>query len=333
MTETSNEAGAGPGGLGDFADEMVVFHGVEGQNLYIDSANPRNYHEAMNEVADAEPVTIVGKLFLPSEELGQPVVIVVPGSLGVGPNHRAHSETLVGAGYGVLLLDPFGARAVESTVANQTPYSFAASAYDVLAALGVLIEHPLVDPSRVSAQGHSRGGSAVMAAANRRYADAVIGPDVALAGAYGVYPWCGHQFADANVGRTTVRAILAERDEWCSLQQAQANIYAIAATGGEASVRIVADAAHSFDRLEPVHELADAMVAPRAPTVYLADDGAMIDPHSGEPDPALTDLDMFIAAAKGGFSVQGASIGGVGDQPDVFRADMLAFHGAALGSP
>ena len=318
---------------GNFADETVVFHGVEGENIAIGSANPTNYHQAMNAAADADEVTIVGKLFLPTDQPGQAVVMVVPGSLGVGPNHRAHSDTLVGEGYGVLLLDPFGARAVESTVANQTPYSFAASAYDVVMALRTLAQHPLVDAARISAQGHSRGGSAVMTASNRRFVDAIVGPDLSLAGSYGVYPWCGHQFADARVGTTAVRAILAERDEWCSLQQAQAQVYAVAGTGGDASVRIVADAAHSFDRLEAVHELADAMVAPRAPTVYLSNDGAMIDPHTGQADAALTDYDMFIAAAKGGFSVQGASIGGVGDQPDIFRADMLAFHASTLGTP
>ena len=44
----------------------------------------------------------------------------------------------------------------------------------------------------------------------------------------------------------------------------------------------------------------EAVVAPPAPTVLLADDGAMIDPRVGEPDPGLTDLDLFMAAFVGG---------------------------------
>ena len=39
-------------------------------------------------------------------------------------------------GIAALVIDPFGARAVTSTVANQTQFSFAASAFDVLAAAG-----------------------------------------------------------------------------------------------------------------------------------------------------------------------------------------------------
>lgn len=311
-----------------FRDEDVTLAGVEGEPVSIASASPSNYVAAMNESSDTARVEIDAKLFLPSLEPRQPVVIVVPGSLGVGPNHRAHAATMLEADFAVLLIDPFGARAVESTIANQTPYSFAASAYDVLAALRWLREHPLIDADRIHAQGHSRGGAAVLTAASRRFADPIVGADVGLAAVYAAYPWCGHQFVDPRVGATRVRMILAERDEWCSVQQAQAHAHAIAVTGADSTCRVVPDAAHSFDRLEDVHELADASVAPNAPTIYLADDGSMIDPHSGVADPALVDLDGFTAAVVAGFGVKGASIGGVGDQPDLFRDDMVAFHTA-----
>lgn len=311
-----------------FCDETVRLGGIVGENVVVATANPRNYHEAVLDPAGCESVPIDGKLFLPSNQPGQSAVIMVPGSLGVGPNHRAHTETLVHAGFAVLVLDPFGARAVESTVANQTPYSFAANAFDVLAALQLLDAHPLIDADRIHAQGHSRGGAAVLTAASRRFADPIVGPDAGLAAVYAAYPWCGHQFLDPDAGRTRVRAILAETDEWCSVQQAQAHVHAMAVAGADATCRVVAGAAHSFDRLEPVHELAEAVVAPQAPTVHLADDGAMIDPTTNRPDPELVDLEMFLAAAKAGFARYGASIGGVDDQPEVFRDDMLAFHTA-----
>ena len=60
----------------------------------------------------------------------------------------------------------------------------------------------------------------------------------------------------------------------------------------------------------------------------LDDDGAMILPGADTGDPDLTDRDAFLVAIGAGFGRRGAAIGGVGDQPDLFRADMLAFHGA-----
>ena len=313
-----------------FRDEHLVLAGIVGEHVSIASASPSNYVAAIDGSGEADSVEIDAKLFLPSDMAGQPVVIVVPGSLGVGPNHRAHAATMLEAGFAALLIDPFGARAVESTIANQTPYSFAASAYDVLAALRWLRTHPLIDSDRIHAQGHSRGGSAVLTAASRRFADPIVGADVGLAAVYAAYPWCGHQFVDPGVGTTRIRMILAERDEWCSVQQAQAQSQAIAVAGGDSTCRIVPGAAHSFDRLEDVHELVDASVAPNAPTIYLADDGSMIDHHTGTADPARVDLDGFVAAVVAGFGVKGASIGGVDDQPDIFRDDMVAFHSPTL---
>jgi dienelactone hydrolase len=315
-----------------YRDEEVVYAGVRGEDLVVPSANPRNHHEAITRSRPSDEVLIDAKLFVPPNDEPLPTVIIVPGSLGVGPNHEQHAATLVAEGFAVCVVDPFGPRAVTSTVANQTLYSFAASAYDVLATFKVLSRRPEIDARRIAAQGHSRGGAAVVIAACRRFADPIVGEQAGLAAAYAVYPWCGQQFADPNVGSTRVRAIIGDRDEWCSVQQVQAQIQAMRVAGGDATLRIVAGAAHSFDRLEPVSVVEEARVSPAAPTVLLADDGAMIDPYSGRPDADLCDGDVFRAAIAAGFGRKGASIGGGPGQPELFTADMLAFHVPALSA-
>jgi dienelactone hydrolase len=299
---------------------------VAGENLTIASANPRNYRDAITAHDQLEPVEIDAKLFLPTSDTPSPVVIIVPGSLGVGPNHESHAETLVADGFSVCVIDPFGPRSVDSTVANQTAYSFAASAFDVLATFRTLAERDDVEATQIAAQGHSRGGSAVATAAMRRFADPIIGPNRCLAAAYAVYPWSGHQFIDPSIGSTRLRAIIGSHDEWCSVQETQGLVNAIRSTGADATMHIVWGAHHSFDRLEAPYRIDEASVAPTAPTVMLAHDGSMIAPGSDTPDPNLTDRDLFIAAAEGGFGRTGAVIGGVDDQPERFRADMLAFH-------
>ncbi len=311
----------------------MVLDGVIGERVEIPSANPVNYHEVISARERLVPMTVDGQLFARPDADRGPLVIVVPGSLGVGPNHVAHAERLVRERYSVFVLDPFGARSVTSTVANQVQYSFAASAYDVLASVRVLREHPAVDPACITAQGHSRGGSAVITASMRRFADAVLGPGVGLAGVYAVYPWCGHQFRTSDIGHTVMRAIIGDLDEWCSVQQVQAQVAAITAHGGHATVRIVGGAHHSFDRHEDVHELPEAVVAPAAPTVTVDDRGAFIDPWTGQASATLVDRDLMVSALKSGFGRTGARIGGVGDQPDLFEADMLAFHASVLGLP
>jgi dienelactone hydrolase len=298
--------------------------------LRVPTANPVNFHEAMSPSGPVERLEIDALLALPVGDGPHPIVVVVPGSAGVSANHVMHAATFVGEGWGVCLLDPFGARAVVSTVANQAQYSFAASTYDVVAALQVLATESRVDRERISAQGHSRGGSAVLAAAVRTFADRVVG-DLSFAGVYAAYPWCGQQFQTPRVGRTEVRAIIGTRDEWCSVMAVQAQIQAMQLTGATASLRVVPDAHHSFDRHEDVHLLAEARVSPNAPIEYVADDGSMIDPLTGVPDPARTDVHQFRGAVTAGFGQLGASLGSVGDQPALFAADMLAFHRHVFG--
>ncbi len=308
-----------------YLDDDVTYAGVRGENVQIPTRNPRNYVDAMTASTGDDDVVIDGKLFVASDPNGA-TVMVVPGSLGVGPNHEMHAETLVRNGYTAFVLDPFGARSVSSTVSNQVQYSFAASAYDVLAALRVLAARPEIDATRIAAQGHSRGGAAVTIASSIHFAGAIMGDGPRLAAAYAVYPWCGQQFADPALGGTRLRAIIGEHDEWCSPQEVQSQVAAMRAAGGDASIRIVGGAQHSFDRHEAVSFMDEARVCPNMPTTYLADDGAMIDPIVGTPDPGLTDLDTFMAAIERGFGQKGAHIGGEGDQPAIFEADMLAFH-------
>ncbi len=312
-----------------FRDREVVFaNGSAGTNLDIPSANPVNYYQAISRPAEMARVTIDGKLFLPpraSRPVPPPLVIVVPGSLGISAGHLAHAESLAGIGIAAFVLDPFGARDIGSTVANQTQYSFAASAWDVLAAWKVLSARGDIDTSRIGAQGHSRGGSAVLTAATRRFADAVVGKGRGLQAVLAAYPWSGQQFLDPSVGTTHVRVLMGDRDEWCSAQQVQGHLQTIRLTGGKATLRLFAGAAHSFDRGTSLQRIAEASVSPGAPTSYIADDGAFIHPLEDKPRPELVDRDLMVYGLKAGYGTKGASIGSKGEDAALFRADMLDF--------
>jgi dienelactone hydrolase len=280
-------------------------------------------------------VTVDGKLFLPASAGSKklPLVMIVPGSLGVAPSHVAHAESLTRAGFATFVLDSFGPRGVTSTVANQTQFSFAASAYDVLAAWKVLAALPGVDATKIGAQGHSRGGSAVLTAATRRFADAAIGRNARLRGVLAAYPWSGHQFLDPGIGTTSVRVLMGDADEWCSPMQVQGHCQAIRLCGGDVTMRLISGAHHSFDRGTDITDVPDASVSPAAPTAYIAHDGALIHPTRGQPDAALVDRDLMVYALKAGFGRKGAKIGSRPGDAGLFKEDMLAFWTGLFGKP
>ena len=317
-----------------FRDQTVTFaDGVVGETVDIPSASPVNFFQAISTPPDMPKLTVDGKLFLPQRAAWPaPAVIVLPGSLGVAPSHLMHAETICGLGFASFVLDSFGARSVTSTVANQTQFSFAASAYDALAAYRVLGERPEIDSERIGLQGHSRGGSAGLTAATRCFADAVVGPDRGFAGVLAAYPWSGQQFLNPAVGRTEIHVLMGDADEWCSPAQVQAHCQAIRLAGGTATLRLVGGAQHSFDRGTPIENIPEAKVSPAAPTTYLADDGAMIHPLAEAPDASLVDRDVMVYVLKAGFGRIGARIGSRPGEAELFRNDMVSFWQRVLRS-
>ncbi|MFT5507521.1 MAG: dienelactone hydrolase [Hyphomicrobiaceae bacterium] len=315
-----------------FCERDIVFaNGVTGQNVDIPSASPLNYHQAVSTPADMPKIVVDGKLFLPpGSAKPAPLVIVAPGSLGVAPSHVKHAETLNALGYATFVLDSFGARGVTSTVANQTHFSFAASAYDVLAAWKTLRELPEIDARKIGAQGHSRGGSAVLTAATRRFADAVVGAGDGLQAVLPGYPWSGHQFLAPSVGDTIVHVLMGDADEWCSAMQVQGHCQAIRLAGGTATMRLFQGAHHSFDRGSELIHIPEASVSPAAPTTYLADDGAFIHPLEATANPALVDRDVMVYSVKAGYGNKGAHLGSRDGDAEAFQADMIAFWQRAL---
>jgi dienelactone hydrolase len=313
-----------------FRDRDVVFgNGVVGRNVEVASANPVNYYQVLSHPGDMPPIVVDGKLFLPPSQrrarAPSPIVVVVPGSLGISNAHLAHAEAFTEHGIAAFVLDPFGARNVKSTSANQAQYSFAASAFDVLAAARTLASRDEIDASRIGAQGHSRGASAVLTAAMRRFSEPVLGPTLRLRAIYAAYPWCGHQFLDPDVGDTVVRAVIGDRDDWCLPAQAQGHIQAIRLRGGNATIKLFAGAGHSFDRETAVEFLADGAISTDAPIHYIADDGALILPTAERGDSKLVDYDTFVYGLRAGYGRRGAHIGSRPGDPERFRADMLAF--------
>lgn len=315
-----------------FRDQGLSFaNGVVGQHIEIPSASPVNYYQVIREPGEMPTTIVDGKLFLPTGvEPPFPLVIVAPGSLGVAPSHVQHAETINSLGVATFILDSFGARAVTSTVSDQTQFSFAASAFDVLATFRTLSRREEIDGARIGAQGHSRGGSAVITAATRRFADAVLSGDEGLTGVLAAYPWSGQQFLDPSVGKTTIRVLMGDADEWCSVAHVQGHCQAIRLTGGVATIRIFEGAQHSFDRDTPIIEIEEAAVARDAPIVYITDNGSMIHPTNDIPDPTLVDRDTMVYSMKAGYGRKGAQIGSHEGEADQFRADMIEFWTNAL---
>ncbi|MCR9079015.1 MAG: hypothetical protein NXH78_07945 [Hyphomonadaceae bacterium] len=98
-----------------FGDQHIEFaNGAIGKTMAFESANPVNYADVIAGTGHDRKLEIDGKLFLPPQPIATPtpLVIVVPGSVGVAVSHLSHAETLTDLGIAAFVIDPFGAASV-----------------------------------------------------------------------------------------------------------------------------------------------------------------------------------------------------------------------------
>jgi dienelactone hydrolase len=303
-------------------DRVVLANGVAGNTVHVESGNPTSYEEIVAR-SEFPSVQLNAKLFLPEGKARHPVVIIAPGSSGVRNSAIDHATALTSAGIAVLVIDPFGARSVTSTVANQGQFSFAASSYDVLAAVKYLATLPEIARSHIGALGYSRGGTAVLQAAVSPLANAVLGRELSLRAVAAAWPWCGYQFERPDTRPTAIRYFVGDLDNWVSPIQCQGYAALMQDRNPDVSIRVFRNAVHGFGNGQPLRDQPDAMTALNAPITYINARGEILDPYTGSPlagiDPAA------LAKRTAPFVSRGARVGSQDGQAQQFVADMVGF--------
>ena len=311
-----------------FATAPIVLAGdIRGAVVKVPTRNPVDYGPAIRGDLGTL-VSLTAQFFVPAgTRARRPAVIIVPGSGGIGPHHLEQASALVAAGFAVLILDPFHARGVGDTIADQGKLSWAASAYDVLAALTYLHARADIDPDRIGAVGSSRGGTAVIMAIAAPFSDAVIGRSRGLRAAVAGYPWCGTQFRSARLTKGAALLVLqGDRDDWVSVQQCQDAVHALSVAGGDATMKIFAGGLHALDRSGvPPTRIESAVTSTIYPTVYMDDAGRYFDLRSGEVDPSLNANDFVNKSVAGGFLHKGVTVGTTGTQAADYIHEMVEF--------
>ena len=315
-----------------FAQREVKFEtGVIGKPLTFESANPRNFEEIIGKSA-LRPVKLDGQLFVPTGQAPHPVVILVPGSGGVSLDHLRHAQALTSAGLAVYVLDPFAGRGIKDTISDQGQFTWAASAYDILAAahmLGTQPVQPGIDGQRIGAVGYSRGGAAVLLAAHQQMTRAVLGEGKSLKAVLAGWPWCGYQFEHAITSPTVVRFLVGDSDNWVSPVQCQGQAAAMRASNSQVSIRFLKGAYHGFGYYSPLREIPNAMKAYNAPITYIDDQGTFVDLYTGQPIPGADDAQIRGVGTP--WMARGAvTVGTKPGQSEAFVEDMVGFFKAQL---
>jgi predicted dienelactone hydrolase len=119
--------------------------------------------------AEAKATTVSGQLRLPAATGRLPVVVLIHGSGGMGPNIEMWARELNAIGVATFAIDGFTGRGLTQTSTNQALLGRLNFVLDIYRGLDVLAKHPRVDPQRIVLMGFSRGGQAALYASLKRF--------------------------------------------------------------------------------------------------------------------------------------------------------------------
>lgn len=198
--------------------------------------------------ADGTPVTISGQFRIARGTGRLPVVVLMHGSGGMGPNIEMWSDEFNAMGISTFAIDGFTGRGLISTSANQALLGRLNFILDIYRALDILAKHPRVDPERIALMGFSRGGQAALYASLKRFHKMWNKSGVQFAAYVPFYPDCATTFiGDADVADRPIRIFQGTADDYNPVAPCKAFVARLRAAGHDVELTEYPNVWHAFD--------------------------------------------------------------------------------------
>jgi dienelactone hydrolase len=198
--------------------------------------------------APGAPATIGGELRLPVTQARVPVVVLVHGDTGVGPNVRHWADVLTGIGLGVFIVDSFNGRGIGETATDASRLAHAAMLVDAYRALAAVGAYPRVDNRRVAVIGFAKGGWAALYANVRRFQRLHAPRGFEFAAAIAFYPPCTTTYLDDDqVTARPLRVLHGTADDWLPIDACRHYTARLRRAGADVALLELAGARHQFD--------------------------------------------------------------------------------------
>ena len=255
----------------------------------------------------ATPVTIAGELRFPATAAAgakRPAVIVVHGSGGASATTENWARIFNRMGIASFVIDSFSGRGLTAVSTNQGTMGRFNMVLDTFRAQEALAAHPRIDPARIAVIGFSRGGTAVLYTAMRRF-QKIWSPNFKVVGTFPLYASCFDQVDEDTDVVGPIREFHGDADDYASIQQCRDYFKRMKAAGRDVAQVEFPGAHHGYDNVlgktEPsvstgsqsqrncsVREEKGVLVNQQTRKEFTYKDACVtVDPHSGH-DPDAT---------------------------------------------
>lgn len=198
--------------------------------------------------ANAKATTTGGQLRIPNATGRLPVVVLMHGSGGMGPNIEMWAREFNAMGVSTFALDGFTGRGLTQVSTDQAQLGRLNFILDIYRGLDVLAKHPRVDPRRIMLMGFSRGGQAALYASLKRFHRLWNKSGVEFAAYVPFYPDCATTFiSDADVAERPIRIFGGTVDDYNPIVLCKPYIDRLKAAGRDVQLTEYPSAPHGFD--------------------------------------------------------------------------------------
>jgi dienelactone hydrolase len=197
--------------------------------------------------ANGKAVTVTGEFRIAQGSGKLPVVILIHGSGGMGPNIESWARDLNAMGISTFALDGFTGRGLTSVNTDQALLGRLAFTLDAYRVLDMLAKHPRVDPARIVLMGFSRGGQGALFASLKRFHQMWNKSGAEFAAYIPFYPDCSTTYlSDTEVDRP-IRIFHGTPDDYNPVASCKRYVERLRAAGRDVQLTEYPNAQHGFD--------------------------------------------------------------------------------------
>ena len=216
------------------------------------SSNPFEFFHILTS-QECEEQQMFGSLIFPDEKKEKyPLVICMHGSMGWRGHHHEHSVNFLNNGFAIFRVNSFDARKVVSIVEDQIQVTLATVMTDCFNALKILSKHPDIDSSKIFIAGWSLGGSTAIYSAWEPLAEKLAPDGERFAGHLAFYPGAFMWPEEMRWSKSPILTLIGADDDYTPAVLIEKLSPAINQNGGNSKLIIYEGGHHSFDSIDPV---------------------------------------------------------------------------------
>ena len=268
----------------------MKFNSGDQGNIFYKSSSPFEFYDIFNSKNEKNQ-EVFGTLVFPEEKKDTyPLVICMHGSMGWAMSSHDHSVNFLENGFAIFKVQSFESRNVTSIVEDQVQVTVATAQTDCFEALKILSNHPDIESNNIFIAGWSFGGSTAIYSAWEPIAEKLAPNGERFKAFLAFYPGAYMWPEEMRWSKNPILSLIGTDDDYTPPSLLQKLSPAINEAGGNSSIILYKDSHHSFDRVDPVTYLPDAIALSEKHTVikkdgyqyYDGDDGVRYEMNTPE---------------------------------------------------